>query len=358
MQEFLKKYKKNIILVIIFAFIVYFYIVSKNDMSLFMEKFNQINLFWLLLAFVLMLMYWVIESHIFNIFIKLYDKTFSLWKTIKLVLATTFFNNITPFASGGQPFQIYYLSKTTTKSSDAISITMLNYIVFQIATIIIGLFFLITKYFYFRELLGDYAFLIPIGFLCTLFITVLLGSLAMSRRIYHVFFDLVLGKISKWKIFRRFNIEAKKQGLIEYVNQFSGESKTLFKNKMLMISTIIYNFIKILIFYSIPILILLSIGEKVDGNIMNILAVSSFTMMFIAYIPIPGSTGAAEGSFHTLISVFYQESSVLFCLLLWRMATYYLGLIVGYIALMRLDFSQKKIDDDGKNKEEDLNYSV
>ena len=47
-----------------------------------------------------------------------------------------YYDVITPFATGGQPFQIYYLSKYGIKPSEAVSITLGKYIFRQIASIV------------------------------------------------------------------------------------------------------------------------------------------------------------------------------------------------------------------------------
>ena len=53
----------------------------------------------------------------------------------KLSLATMFFNGITPFATGGQPMQLYYFKKEGVSLTESSNIILQNSILYQIALI-------------------------------------------------------------------------------------------------------------------------------------------------------------------------------------------------------------------------------
>ena len=84
----------------------------------------------------------------------------------RLNMVTQFFNNITPFATGGQPFQIIYFSARGVKVRDATGIVLLNFLTYNIAYILLGIICFIYKYEFFASFLrpDNYHYLLFIGF--------------------------------------------------------------------------------------------------------------------------------------------------------------------------------------------------
>jgi len=54
--------------------------------------------------------------------------------------------------------------------------------------------------------------------------------------------------------------------------------------------------------------------------------------MVSAFVPLPGGSGGAEGSFVLFFAPFFPDD-LLVALLLWRIVTYYLGMVVGALVM-------------------------
>ena len=70
----------------------------------------------------------------------------------KVAAIGRYYDYVTPFASGGQPFQIYYLTNRGVKASSAISIPLAKYIVQQIVFAFMALFLLIGSVTFLKEI--------------------------------------------------------------------------------------------------------------------------------------------------------------------------------------------------------------
>ena len=53
-------------------------------------------------------------------------------------------------------------------------------------------------------------------------------------------------------------------------------------------------------------------------------------MMVSAFVPLPGASGGAEGSFLMFFRTFFQDT-ITPAILLWRLITYYLNILLGAI---------------------------
>ena len=62
---------------------------------------------------------------------KEYSKKLKFQQIFQLTLITQFFNGITPFSSGGQPMEVYYLSKSGIKPAKGTNIILQNFIFFN-----------------------------------------------------------------------------------------------------------------------------------------------------------------------------------------------------------------------------------
>ena len=137
MKEKIKK-KLNIVILIIITILVLFFALKDN----FKETVTQIftmNIWYLLICFILLSLFWIFRSYPIYSFCKKINKDFKYLSALQLTLRTQFFNAVTPFATGGQPYQIYYLKKSGIEYAKSTTVVLQNFIVYQIALVLIGI---------------------------------------------------------------------------------------------------------------------------------------------------------------------------------------------------------------------------
>lgn len=62
----------------------------------------------------------------------------------------------------------------------------------------------------------------------------------------------------------------------------------------------------------------------------TVVASAAFILMISSFVPLPGASGGAEGSFYMFFRMFFKASgSVSVAILLWRLFTFYLPIVVG-----------------------------
>ena len=109
------------------------YFLLKDDFNNIVDVLLNINIWWFLVGFVLIFSYWGLRSLVLKRFTRYFKPGARFLNSFQLTMRTQFFNAVTPFATGGQPYQVYYLAKEGIKVSSSTSIILQNFIVYQIA---------------------------------------------------------------------------------------------------------------------------------------------------------------------------------------------------------------------------------
>ena len=324
------KNKLNIILLILVTVIV-LYISLKDNFFEVIEGLTKLNIFWIIIALIFVMGYYYFRTLSLHTFVNKF-KEISFNKIFKIVFITQFFDGITPSSSGGQPYQIYAFKKENIHLVDATNIAIQNFIVYQIALVLLGLIaVLANKYLNLFNDLGIIKNLILLGFIINVIVIIGLFSLAFMRKLNKIIMKFVIKLLAKLKIIK--DKEKIINNLNESIEQFHKGAKTLLKNKTDFIKTIFFNFMALMLFYSIPVLIIFGLGDYHSMNVLESIIASAHVMLIGSFVPIPGASGGLEYAFTQFYGVFITGTTLTLVMLLWRTLTYYLGVIIGSILL-------------------------
>ena len=246
------------------------------------------------------------------------------------MITTQFFHAITPFAAGGQPWQIYKLKKDGLSLGQATNIVIQDFIVYQIALILLGSIAIITNsiihIFPSDSLLKK---LVTIGFIINTLVIIILFLVAFSKKWNKKLIDGSINILSKIKIIK--DKEKYLQKSEKFIHNFHQSALVLFKDKLNMARIISLNFIALIGQYLIPFTLLMGLGIYVNPFIT--IVTSAYVMLIGSMVPIPGGTGGLEFSFLSFFKNFVKEPKLTSVMIAWRIITYYFGILVGAIAL-------------------------
>ena len=96
-----------------------------------------------------------------------------------------------------------------------------------------------------------------------------------------------------------------------------------------MLGLTLLTVVQLTAFFLVPYCVLMALG--VGGlSVADVVASAAFILMISSFVPLPGASGGAEGSFYVFFQMFFKSSgSVSVAILLWRMFTFYLPIVVG-----------------------------
>ncbi|MGN1379398.1 MAG: YbhN family protein [Bacilli bacterium] len=327
----------SLILLIISTFLVWY--ILKNNFATSIKVIKSVNVLWLILAMIIFVIYFLLETIIFKKLINEHKKDYSYKSALKLHLMSKFFNGITPFSSGGQPFQLLELKKEGITYLNGTTVLIKHFFVLQTSLffiyIITLIFNLIFKFFVPSGLL---LILLIIGFIINIFLILIVIFLSKNVKIcekiisffVHVLYKLKLIK-NKEKVLNKIN-----KSCLEYQQSYQelmSNKKYFYKLVFIESSALIFNF-------SITFFAFKAVGCSYN-NYLGYLTISSFVYLIGSYVPIPGGTVGMEYAFINLFKFIVPSVYISVCLILWRIIDYYLPMIIGGITF---NFEKTKRD--------------
>ena len=323
--------KKKIIsfILILLAASLVLYFSLKDDYDTIVNTIFSINKIWLIIAFVFLFIYYGLRALCIKKIARKFKSDYTFKNALRMVLETNFFHAITPFATGGQPYEVYSLSKTGIKVTDSISISIGNFITYQIALVSLGLVAIISNLMFNIIEASLLKGLIILGFIINFLVIVILLWITISKKTDRNILYILIDIGGKLKLIKK--PEYKKDQLREYLSDFTKGCEVLFESKLDMFVLIIYHLVALLLLYLIP--FALFIGVNVNIKLTDVIVIMSYVMLIGSSVPIPGGTGGLEYGFVAFFSKYIVGSKVNAMMLVWRFITYYFGLILGSIVL-------------------------
>lgn len=317
---------------LILALSLVLYFTLKDNFSSIMHELSKVNILIFALAIFVFILSLMIKSVSLQIFIKEHKKNYSFKSAFCLTLIGQFLNGITPFSTGGQPFQVYLLKKDGHRISDSTSAMVKDSIAYQVALLIMGIFSitlnLVLKTIPINSRLTP---LIIIGFIINIMVLLFLFMIIRMRKTTLSLINKLLFILNK---IRKKNTDQLKKRIEKGLDNFYNCYAELRKNKKQFIITVLTNVINLTLLYMIPYIIFKSLNTN-TFDIMRSIMLTSFVMLMGNFVPIPGATGGIEYGFIKFFGIFNINISVISgAMLLWRFVTYFFGMLMGFIMLI------------------------
>ena len=288
--------------------------------------------------------YWLLRALALYIVVKKYKKDIKYSKMLYQILITQFFNDITPFATGGEPMQVYMLNKSGVKVAQATNIIVQEFIMYQAALVLVGLIALILNFAFDICNVNPVLFnLILIGFIINIGVGVISLFISFSKKFSTFLVNFCLKVGIKLRLIK--NKEKTTEIWNEKVKEYNASGTMLKENKKLFFTCVFVNLLALIIFYLIPFFVFMSMGQNV--GVMEVIVLSAFILLVGNFVPLPGGSGGIEGAFleffKTIIPfVDTREAILKSALIIWRVITYYFGIVIGGVALGFFKGDEKK----------------
>ena len=254
----------------------------------------------------------------------------------RTVLLGRYYDNITPAAVGGQPFQIYYMRKNSNLPSGvSTSIPIFGMISGQIGFIIIA-----VLCFLFGSMSINNAVLIGtacFGLLFYAFWPVVVMIATFLPKATTELIGLFVKFLAKIHIVKN---RKKATERAEYeINEYAKCVRKILKTRGLFIKTIVMSVVFNILIAMIPFFVLTAFGGQVDFLPCFVTTVAVTSAVY--FVPTPGNAGAAEGTFYVVFSALSQ-GYVFWAMLVWRFFSYYIYVLMGPIIYFRMYLERKR----------------
>ena len=339
----------------------------------------------LLLMFGLVLVSHAIEAFVIFIFSRLYTRNYHYPSALATQMVGSFYSAVTPGASGGQAMQVYTLKKQGVEVSNAASIMIMSFIIYQSALIVVGIvgvFFkwnLITTIGNFEISVGNATLSIPAipftiaGFLLNISVILLLFVMSFSHKIHNFIMHHGINLLAKLRILKK--PEETRESLRIQVENFKIELKRLGSNIPVTILIFTCFTLVLILRFSIPFfagvaldgygyllevdgtlvirdnLPVLSTGSVSFASFWDAVFLSSYHQMVAGLVPIPGAAGVSEYFFSMIFSNYFVSQQVTSAAqIIWRFLTFHIMLLIAGIVSASYHVSPKETAHEANRK--------
>lgn len=316
----------NIISLTVPIGLVIYFFMSENGLMDLSEKVTTFNWFWILIGVMFQFGNVAIDAYVLFRFTNNYDKNYTLTKAIKATVVGQFYSVITPGAVGGQPMQIYCMRKQNVDMGVASSSLIQKFLVYQTTITVYSLVASLCNLDLFQGDLSRIMFTLAIfGFVSHAVVIVVLYMFSFKRKWTESLIRAIFKFLSKIKIIK--NPEEKSKNITNQLDFFHKSNINLYKNKKMLVITCLLTILQLTLIFAIPYAIYRAFNFR-GAKPFDMITGQAFVTMVSSFMPLPGGSGAAEGSFYIFFSMFFTQDTIKSAILIWRIIGYFLNIIV------------------------------
>jgi len=266
--------------------------------------------------------------------------------SFKVAQLGKYYDDITPLAAGGQPFQATYLKGRGVPIQNSLSIPLAKYVFGQISWVIISLTALIVSSI--DKSYGDWVSIMSvIGFVLGFFLLFIVFFLSVSKKAGKFLIVKTLKLLQKMKIVK--NYEKQYEKITKMVSDYQEVMKQYAKSPRDFIVLVISSLAKTVLYFSIPYFILKFFVPTLGGDIyFKMLIMSVLVDLAASFFPLPGGAGMTEISFSAAFASIIAPLNLsvnpgVWVMIMWRFCSFYFFLLQG-VSILAYDvaFGNKK----------------
>ena len=260
-----------------------------------------------------------------------------------------YYNNVTPLAVGGQPFEIRYLSRHGVHGGVASSLPIATFFLNQLAFVILGIVSLVLFSFNGLNIPMEMVDATPtvtsilaiVGLALCIFMPILVVTFSLMPRVGATLVRFVFYLGNKLRIIK--NPEQLKYKTTKTVIHNSKCLKKIATNPLVFISSFLISFGEQLANCSVAYFTLKFFGFNWPAQNFaewaQVIQLCLILYAAISFIPTPGNSGAADLSFYLLFKTGLSGSGysgfAFPAMITWRFLSFYLYILIGFILSVR-----------------------
>lgn len=247
-----------------------------------------------------------------------------------------YYDNVTPFGAGGQPFQMIYLKQRGYSGGACGAVPIVGFLTQQFAFLLVALVVFIAN----PSVINQSLFVrvqAYVGFAFYAFVPLMILFFAALPKPFITILKALVGLLHKIKIVKDKDAAVLKVTNVmnDYVSSLKLMKKRIFFLPLLLLFSVVYQ-VAIL---SIPFFALRAFGGS--GDFWNTFSLVTYIYAAITIVPSPGNAGAAEGYFYAVFSQL-KEGYLFWAVIVWRFLVYYSWILIGFIFSAKTTLSNKR----------------
>lgn len=306
--------------------ILTYFLIATDGIPALINIADKLRLRWLWVVLAAMVGMWSMEGLSLHVIARRIYADWPLRYSLVVGMIGLLYGALTPFSTGGQPMQIYYMRKMGMDTGKAGAIVAVKTLVYQVVMVVFALVMILWKLPYFQTMNG-FAFITVIGLAANLIFVVAVILFAANQKLTNKIIRGIVNLLHKIHLCK--NPDEKYQKFHDEFALFYDSTRLMGRSFMVYVYTALFTVAQVFCTCIVPYLIYRSFNFS-EASPATMVAAQSFVTMVSAFIPLPGATGGAEGSFALYFRDFFSDLLVP-AMIIWRVATYYMTIAIGAI---------------------------
>ncbi|MFA6867232.1 MAG: lysylphosphatidylglycerol synthase transmembrane domain-containing protein [Clostridia bacterium] len=304
---------------------------DNNGQKISWDKISPIlrqNWYYIAFAFGTFLLLLIGDTITFYLLTKKMGVTKPFLVSLKTSIYGRYYDKITPWAMGGEPFQIGFLTKSGLGIDKSSAITMsrhlIKYFVTAIAVILIFSISGISA--------GNITVMVVacLSVLAGLIVPVFMVICCISPKIGLNIAKNILKFLHKIKIVKNYDKTLEKVN--KDVASFLEGIGYLSANKTIFIVIGFFALVELFGINGVPFFVIR--GLQIDASYWHILVLCLFVNYAASFSPTPGGAGIAELSFYAIFASYLTDGYIFWAVIIWRLAVFYVPVILGFLLVV------------------------
>lgn len=291
------------------------------------------------LGIISLLVYIVLEALMIHLMLNHdSDKRYPWISALKATVIGQYFNLVTPFSSGGQPMQLHAMVKDGISLKQGTAVLVNKFLVFQIGVTVYSVVLVFLRWVVFHQGLPVTSALVYLGISVNC-----MGLAGITLSIFRPnalkgLVTIILHHLHRFRFIKR--------GVYwitwshHKIDDYTAHIRDMMGMGHIVFPVVVLTWIQLTAYFSIGWFVYRAMGLS-GSSYLSILTLQAILFTSVAFIPTPGSAGAAEGGFYLLFSAIFSPGKVGGGILLWRGISYYLNMVIT--GALTLVFTLKQI---------------
>ena len=326
----LKTYALNVLFLIVLFIVTFYYIFREQNFCDVIKYIQSADKDYILLSVAMVLLFVCGESVIIHYLMNSFSRVVKLTSCIKYSFIGFFVSYITPGASGGQPAQMYYMSKDGIRVSESSLILMVVTIAYKAVLIIMGVFMLATESsFLFNHITGSVAWILIIGLILNILIIGLLFFIIFKQSFARNVLVAPIIWLGKKRIIRNYQKWTKK--ILGGINKYADSAEYLKKHKYVIFNAFVLTAAQRICLFMVTYFVYKSFGLS-GTSMYQIITLQTMIALSVDNLPLPGGMGASESIFVIFFDGIFRGNGMNYVLpgmVLSRSISFYSIIVIG-----------------------------
>ena len=316
--------------------VTYYLLMRDKDIHSVFQVMANSSKIWLIIAIICMTVYIFCGGWAIRVLMKGRGKNITIWQCFKYSFIEFYFSALTPSSSGGQPAQLYYMSKDGYSTSDGTVVLVAITALYKFSFLVITAVLFILNLEFMSGPISSTWILVVIGLVLNLGLIALLLLCLFSTKIIR--FIISKGTLLLGKLYLIKDVEQKKKEVENKVAEYHQCATFFASHKGLVLKTFLVLTLQRLMLLIVPYLVYKSFGLQ-GCTLLQILATQCLLNLCVDMLPVPGAVGISETVFLMLFTPIFGQGNITTAVLLSRGISFYILVVVAGVVVMGCQFA-------------------